>query len=314
MPDLEFVAKVGSSVLRILEQVISSDLDLNGGGGGAVFSSTLTLATLHCQKVRATSPTPLPNIFTITVETMNNFGVIEVAGPKTTRAPGWAYVPDSGPTPAQPLQPTNRKRAARNQGGLSSSDVSARQDAKIRKDLEALDRDTNKDVNIPIPPKSGSSRGLLRAPLSSSSPNLTSFPPSSPEQTHRQRPQDPPVPKDVCQPPRRLPSPAGPRRNEPGCRRRPQPRQRPTPQALRRPNTGAQLPRPSAPGQHPRRQQTFRRGSQARRRKRSQRSRQSHPPKTSTAPLPLRRDAHPRRRPLHNNSRRRNDRRPGPGP
>lgn len=184
---------------------------------------------------------------------MNNFGVIEVAGPKTTRAPGWAYVPDSGPTPAQALQPTNRKRAARNQGGLSSSDVSARQDAKIRKDLEALDRDTNKDVNIPIPPKSGSSRGLLRAPLSSSSPNLTSFPPSSPEQTHPQRPQDPPVPKDVCQPPRRLPSPAGPRRNEPGCRRRPQPRQRPTPQALRRPNTGAQLPRPSAPGQHPRR-------------------------------------------------------------
>ncbi|KAK0745919.1 hypothetical protein B0T18DRAFT_480423 [Schizothecium vesticola] len=89
---------------------------------------------------------------------MNNFGVIEVAGPKTTRAPGWAYVPDSGPTPAQALQPTNRKRVARNQGGLSSSDVSARQDAKIRKDLEALDRDTNKDVNIPIPPKSGSSR------------------------------------------------------------------------------------------------------------------------------------------------------------
>lgn len=110
---------------------------------------------------------------------MNNFGVIEVAGPKTTRAPGWAYVPDSGPTPAQALQPTNRKRAARNQGGLSSSDVSARQDAKIRKDLEALDRDTNKDVNIPIPPKSGSSRGVLRAPPpppSPSSPNLTSSP------------------------------------------------------------------------------------------------------------------------------------------
>lgn len=36
MPDLDFVAKVGSSVLRILEQVISSDLDLNGGGGRRV--------------------------------------------------------------------------------------------------------------------------------------------------------------------------------------------------------------------------------------------------------------------------------------
>ncbi|KAK0655721.1 hypothetical protein B0T16DRAFT_342022 [Cercophora newfieldiana] len=89
---------------------------------------------------------------------MNNFGVIELAGGKTTRAPGWAYVPDVGPSPAQALQPTNRKRAARNQGGLNASDLSARQDAKIRKDLEALDRDTNKDVNIPIPPKAGGSR------------------------------------------------------------------------------------------------------------------------------------------------------------
>ncbi|KAK0632396.1 hypothetical protein B0T14DRAFT_416175 [Immersiella caudata] len=90
---------------------------------------------------------------------MNNFGVIEVAGGKTTRAPGWAYVPDVGPSPAQALQPTNRKgRAARNQAGPSAADVSARQDAKIRKELEALDRDTNKDVNIPIPPKVGGSR------------------------------------------------------------------------------------------------------------------------------------------------------------
>ncbi|KAK4447647.1 hypothetical protein QBC34DRAFT_409212 [Podospora aff. communis PSN243] len=90
---------------------------------------------------------------------MNNFGVVELAGGKTTRAPGWAYVPDVGPSPAQALQPTNRKgRAARNQAGPSAADVSARQDAKIRKELEALDRDTNKDVNIPIPPKPGGSR------------------------------------------------------------------------------------------------------------------------------------------------------------
>ncbi|KAK1754873.1 hypothetical protein QBC47DRAFT_382027 [Echria macrotheca] len=86
---------------------------------------------------------------------MNNFGVIEVASTKTTRAPGWAYVPDVGPSGAQAALPTNRKRAARNQSGLSLSDASARQDAKIRKDLEALDRDTHKDVVIPIPTKGG---------------------------------------------------------------------------------------------------------------------------------------------------------------
>ncbi|KAK3394722.1 hypothetical protein B0H63DRAFT_461773 [Podospora didyma] len=85
---------------------------------------------------------------------MNNFGVIEVAGAKRTNAPGWAYVPDTGPAPTV-LQPANRKRAARNQAKPTSSDISARQDTKIRKELEALDRDAPKDVNIPIPPKTG---------------------------------------------------------------------------------------------------------------------------------------------------------------
>ncbi|KAK3941583.1 hypothetical protein QBC46DRAFT_353226 [Diplogelasinospora grovesii] len=88
---------------------------------------------------------------------MNNFGVIELASTKTTHAPGWAYVPDTGPSQAAAaLAPTNRKRAARNnQNTLSYSDVSARQDVKIRKELEQLDKDTHKDVNIPIPAKAG---------------------------------------------------------------------------------------------------------------------------------------------------------------
>lgn len=91
--------------------------------------------------------------------TMNSFGVIEVASTKTKNAPGWAYVPDVGPSPAAAaLQPTNRKRAARNQSVLSASDLSARQEAKIRKDLEALDRDIHKDAVIPIPLKGGASR------------------------------------------------------------------------------------------------------------------------------------------------------------
>ncbi|KAK4132464.1 hypothetical protein BT67DRAFT_425177 [Trichocladium antarcticum] len=89
---------------------------------------------------------------------MNNFGVIEIAGTTTKSTPGWAYVPDTGPALAAGLQPANRKRAARNQPALSLSDLSARQETRIRKDLEALDRDNHKDTNIAIPPKSGRSR------------------------------------------------------------------------------------------------------------------------------------------------------------
>ncbi|GAB1310946.1 Zinc finger HIT domain-containing protein 1 [Madurella fahalii] len=91
---------------------------------------------------------------------MNNFGVIEIASTTTKSTPGWAYVPDTGPALPAALQPANRKRAARNQPALSLSDLSARQETKIRKDLEALDRDNHRDISIPIPPKAGgSSRG-----------------------------------------------------------------------------------------------------------------------------------------------------------
>ncbi|KAL2022803.1 hypothetical protein VTK56DRAFT_4619 [Thermocarpiscus australiensis] len=88
---------------------------------------------------------------------MNNFGVIEIASTTTKSTPGWAYVPDTGPTPPAALQPTNRKRAARNQPALSLSDLSAREETRIRKELEALDRDNHRDVHIPIPPKAGGS-------------------------------------------------------------------------------------------------------------------------------------------------------------
>lgn len=90
-----------------------------------------------------------------------NFGVIEVASKKTTSAPGWAYVPETGANvAAAALQPANRKRA-RNQVPLpTGTDLSARQESKVRKDLEALDRDTNKDTSIAIPSsRSGSTRG-----------------------------------------------------------------------------------------------------------------------------------------------------------
>ncbi|KAK3300961.1 uncharacterized protein B0H64DRAFT_382301 [Chaetomium fimeti] len=89
---------------------------------------------------------------------MNNFGVIEVASTATKNTPGWAYVPDTGPALSAALQPANRKRAARKQAALSLSDLSAREETRIRKDLETLDRDSHRDANIPIPPRPGGSR------------------------------------------------------------------------------------------------------------------------------------------------------------
>lgn len=83
---------------------------------------------------------------------MNNFGVIEVASTKTKNAPGWAYVPDTAPSAtAFQVAPTSRKnRAARNTAALGLSDLSARQDAKVRKEIEALDKEPpNRDVAVP---------------------------------------------------------------------------------------------------------------------------------------------------------------------
>ncbi|KAK1996356.1 HIT zinc finger protein [Colletotrichum falcatum] len=97
---------------------------------------------------------------------MNNFGVYELASAKVTSAPGWAYVPDTGVNPAAAaLQPANRKRAARGKANPSASDLTVRQEAKIRKELEQLDRDGGRDASIPIPAKG--SRGQNK-----STPNI----------------------------------------------------------------------------------------------------------------------------------------------
>lgn len=84
---------------------------------------------------------------------MINFGVREVLNSKTSAAPGWAYVPDVGANASGPaLQPNSRKRAARNnQANPSLHDTTAKQDAKILRELAALDRESHKDVSIPVP-------------------------------------------------------------------------------------------------------------------------------------------------------------------
>ncbi|KAK6065230.1 SWR1 complex subunit vps71 [Seiridium cupressi] len=87
--------------------------------------------------------------------TMNNFGVIEVASTKTTNAPGWAYVPDTGPALPNKTGAQSRKRARNTGANLSYADLTARQETKVRKELEVLDRDNSRDVVIPIPSRSG---------------------------------------------------------------------------------------------------------------------------------------------------------------
>ncbi len=82
---------------------------------------------------------------------MINFGVREVANSKASTAPGWAYVPDTGVNASvAALQPSSRKRA-RNQNALNSYETTARQDAKLARELVALDRENYRDVSIPVP-------------------------------------------------------------------------------------------------------------------------------------------------------------------
>jgi zinc finger HIT domain-containing protein 1 len=96
-----------------------------------------------------------------------NFGVIECAPTgKSISAPGWAYVPDTGPN-VTALQP-GRKRA-RTQITASSHETTAKQDAKILREIEELQRENVRDVFIPIPAKTkDNARGALKTTNSSS--------------------------------------------------------------------------------------------------------------------------------------------------
>lgn len=85
---------------------------------------------------------------------MDLFGVQELPNSKSVIAPGWAYVPDTGINPAATaLQPSSNKRAARKQPTASGLENTAKQDAKILRDLAELDKDSqsHKDVQIPVP-------------------------------------------------------------------------------------------------------------------------------------------------------------------
>lgn len=127
---------------------------------------------------------------------MDNFGVVEVASQRRAVAPGWAYVADNSGRTAMPpglaaamaaaaaksaagagaagaagagsgAAKNSRKRSTRNQAGAAAgssvalfSHLTSRQEAKLRKELELLDRDSGaaaggggRDNLIPIPAK-----------------------------------------------------------------------------------------------------------------------------------------------------------------
>ena len=95
---------------------------------------------------------------------MELFGVQELPAAKSISAPGWAYVPDTGINPSiAALQPSRAKRAPGPTAKGNAHDNIAKQDAKILRDLTALDKESHKDVQIPVPVKhrDGLDRGML---------------------------------------------------------------------------------------------------------------------------------------------------------
>ena len=91
---------------------------------------------------------------------MDNFGVIEVPlhNARSTLAPGWAYVPDTGAQASISRGPAQKRRARTGPAqSAGASDLTAKQDAKIFRELAALDKEGGRDAAIPVPtrPKDG---------------------------------------------------------------------------------------------------------------------------------------------------------------
>lgn len=88
-------------------------------------------------------------------------GVEVLPNSTSIKSPGWALVSDTrgGLTQATTQQTGGRKRAARNIGH-AGGDTTARQQNAVLKHLTDLDRDSHKDVQIPVP-KDGGGRGQM---------------------------------------------------------------------------------------------------------------------------------------------------------
>ena len=91
-----------------------------------------------------------------------NFGVLEIANSNSNSkatTPGWAYVAVG---PVKAAHPYSRKRA-RNELPSNQRETTAKQDAKILRELAALDRENHKDVLIlvPVHHRDGAGRGTF---------------------------------------------------------------------------------------------------------------------------------------------------------
>ncbi|KAI0996251.1 hypothetical protein K3495_g11928 [Podosphaera aphanis] len=96
---------------------------------------------------------------------MLNFGVCEVLSTKSVAAPGWAYVAEHEihPSPAS-LHPTSRKRARTSVVATPGGAVTtAKHEAKLVRELAALDRDNTREVAIAIPTPHRAPRKLTPA-------------------------------------------------------------------------------------------------------------------------------------------------------
>ena len=68
-------------------------------------------------------------------------------------SPGYAIVPDTRGLPQTATAPvTGRKRAARN-SGFAGGDTTVRQQNAVLKHIADLDKDSHRDVQIPVPSK-----------------------------------------------------------------------------------------------------------------------------------------------------------------
>lgn len=87
-------------------------------------------------------------------------GVEVLPNSTAIKSPGWALVPDTGrgPSQATPQSTTKRGRAAR-ASNLTGGDSTARQQNAVLKHLADLDRESHRDVQIPVP-KESAGRGL----------------------------------------------------------------------------------------------------------------------------------------------------------
>ena len=97
---------------------------------------------------------------------MDLFGVQDLGTVKTASGPGYAYVPDLGPSTTTAGPGRKRAAAIKRVQGTAAEHTSA-QDAKILRELAALDKESHREVQIPVPirARDAAGRGKRCAPI-----------------------------------------------------------------------------------------------------------------------------------------------------